>query len=134
MGDHLRECRVTSPDDMLYSAPLSIDTNGKPSDEAVTHFYPDDADVESKLLDIEQNIIALRCALNEEIKQRHRLITDVGDVRKQNLSSEQNFIKLNELVEELKTCCSEETSARGTDIKGCRDEIDRIEREYQVLY
>lgn len=128
----MRECIVTSPDFIQYKAAQTIDTSEKPPDEAVTHFYPDDADVESKLLDIEQNIIALRNALNEEIKQRHRLITDVGEVRKQNLTAERGINQLSILIEELKKCFGEETTTRETEIKGCQNEIERIERGYQV--
>lgn len=45
---------------------------------------PDLSEYENRILILEQDISALRSVLNEEIKQRLHLITDVGSLRKHN--------------------------------------------------
>lgn len=55
---------------------------------------------------LEQNITLLRSALHEEIRQRHRLITDLGSLRKtfaeKSLESESFRIELNLLTAQYK--------------------------------
>lgn len=133
MDDHLRECRILSPENVPPSNYDNIaQTNGRSPDEGVTHFYPNESEFESKLLDIEDNIVALRNALNEEIRQRHRLITDVGEVRKQNVATDEWSSKINDILDGLKCCLNDESKTRENAIGNCRDEIERIESQYQV--
>lgn len=136
MDDHLRECRILSPETISSAcddgAVSSLEMNGKRCAESITRFGANDTEIESKLLDIEQNIIALRNALNEEIRQRHRLITDVGEIRKQNLVSDEWAAEVSQFMERVKEKIDDEATARVSDVKSCHDEINRIERQYQV--
>lgn len=130
MEDHLKVCRVGSPD-VYDNLNASITTNGTLPNEGVTHFSDNTAE-KSKWIDVDQNINALRSALHEEIKQRHRLISDVGDIRRQNIMSDEWVQKINDVLDELKKCLGDETKNRETEVKHCRDEIDRVERQYEV--
>lgn len=131
MEDHLKECRILSPETVPNESSL-YEASGRGTHEYVTRFSVDDTEIDAKLLDIEQNIIALRGVLNEEIRQRHRLITDVGDIRKANVASEKWSMQVNEFVERVDKRLNDETSARMADVRGCHDEIKCIERQYQV--
>lgn len=62
---------------------------------------------------IEQNVGLLRSALHEEIRQRHRLITDIGTLRRtyvednerRALESENFQRELESLSRQYKVCC-----------------------------
>lgn len=66
---------------------------------------------DDELFALEQNITALRNALHEEIRQQHRLITDVGTLRKQ---------------------FADEAQHRAFENESFREKIDDLSRQCQV--
>lgn len=85
-----------------------------------------------KFVLLEQNLITLRSALNEEIRQRHRIISDVGDVRRHSQNTDICIEKMGEILSVLKKCLAEETERRALEIRGCKEEVDRLDYQYQV--
>lgn len=136
MVDHLRECRILSPETVPPIAArnnqtVTFDTS---SNLGTTHFGSDDipSEYDAKFENIEHNIIALRSALNEEIRQRHQLINSVGEVRKQNVETEKWSAGINQFRDKVEKHIDIERSEREAAVQGCHDEINRIERQYQV--
>lgn len=85
-----------------------------------------------RLLLLETNITALRSALNEETRQRYRLIEDVGSLRKRNVVSDQWTTKVGEVLTALKKCLNEETASRCVDLQKTNLEVTALLGQYQV--
>lgn len=81
---------------------------------------------------MEQDIRSLRSTLNEEIRQRHRLISDVGGLRKRNIVSDEWTQKAGEVLNALKKCLNEETDIRTVDIEQLKVDIGRLMYHYKV--
>lgn len=84
------------------------------------------------LLELEQNVNTLRSALHEEIRQRHRLIADIGEIRKQN----QHFDSWTEQIEaihrKLTKSLQDEKNNRTLEIENVRISIDQLSYQYKV--
>lgn len=91
MEQHLLECPKKSNGD-LEVCPSSSEQDG--------NFFV-----------LEQNINLLRSALHEEIRQRHRLIADIGALRKTSI---------------------EQTNQRSVDVQKYQSEIDSLSHQYNV--
>ena len=89
-------------------------------------------ELEEKVVILEQDISAIRNALNEETKQRHRLITDVGVLRRHNTISDEWTLKIGDVLAAFKKCLNEESESRYIDMTQIRVDIGRIALEYQV--
>lgn len=117
MIEHLQECPKTSTNQLTNKIMKNDDTRQQSFD---------------KIFLFEQNLITLRSALNEEIRQRHRMITDVGDVRRQSQNTDICIEKMSGILNVLKNCLAEETERRALEIQSCKEEIDRLDYQYQV--
>lgn len=60
---------------------------------------------------LEQNVGLLRSALHEEIRQRHRLITDIGTLRR---------------------TCAEDNERRSLEADTFQRELENLSRQYKV--
>lgn len=93
----------------------------------------DDNDFDKRCFILEQNVNALRSALQEEIRQRHRLITDVGELRKQHKVTETWLQKIGDILSTLKRCLNDETESRCIDVRNCKQDIDQLVYQFQVI-
>lgn len=93
----------------------------------------DDNDFDKRCFILEQNVNALRSALQEEIRQRHRLITDVGELRKQQKATETWLQKIGDILTTLKRCLNDETESRCIDVRNCKKDIDQLVYQFQVI-
>lgn len=88
---------------------------------------------QKRLLILEEDIRSLRSSLNEEVRQRHRLILDVGGLRKHNIVSDEWTQKVGEVLNALKKCLNEETDMRTVDIEQLKVDIGRLMYHYKVI-
>lgn len=84
------------------------------------------------LFTLERDVIALRSALQEEIRQRHRLITDVGEVRKKCQNVEILMQDFGNDLNELKVYSAESQLQQSTEKRNFDYEIDRLDYQYKV--
>lgn len=118
---HLKDCHKSPKTSLeLYNTPV---TNGISNDNDSSH---------QRLFILEQDIHSLRSTLNEEIRQRHRLISDVGSLRKHNVVSDEWTQKVGEVLNVLKKCMNEETDIRTVDIEQLKVDIGRLMYHYKV--
>lgn len=89
-------------------------------------------DNDDRFSTMEENVTALRTVLNEEIRQRHRLISDVGELRKQNRNTEEWITKVGDVLSVLKKYMKDETEMRSSEFKNCKEDIDRLTYQYKV--
>lgn len=121
---HLKDCpKSPTPSLQLYNTRL--ETNGVIND--------DDENYKNRLSLLEQDVRALRSTLNEEIRQRHRLIYDVGGLRKHNVVADEWTQKAGEVLNALKKCLNEETEIRTVDIEQLKVDIGRLMYHYKVI-
>lgn len=92
----------------------------------------DDGSYHNRLLLLEQDVRLLRSSLDEEIRQRHRLISDVGSLRKHNVVSDEWTQKVGDVLNALKKCLNEETDIRTVDIEQLKVDIGRLMYHYKV--
>lgn len=88
---------------------------------------------ENRMLVLEQDMSALRSVLNEEIKQRLHLITDVGSLRKHNQISNEWTQKIGDVLTALKKCLNEETASRLSELKRVGDDIQKLFHQFQQM-
>lgn len=81
---------------------------------------------------VEQNVTALRTILNEEIRQRHRLISDIGELRKQNQDTKEWITRVGDVLTVLKNSVNVETEMRSVEVKNCKEDIERLAYQYKV--
>lgn len=118
---HLKDCPKSPQSSIdVYNTPV---TNG---------LLSDDDGFQNRLLILEQDIRSLRSTLNEEIRQRHRLISDVGGLRKRNIVADEWTQKAGEVLNALKKCLNEETDIRTVDIEQLKVDIGRLMYHYKV--
>lgn len=104
------------------------------SNTPMTNGISNDIDNHDRISILEQDIRSLRSSLNEEIRQRHRLISDVGGLRKHNVVSDEWTQKVGEVLNALKKCLNEETDIRTVDIEQLKVDIGRLMYHYKVYY
>lgn len=85
-----------------------------------------------RLHQLEDDISFVRSALNEETRQRHKLIVDVGNLRHRNAVDDEWTLKVGDVLASFKKCLGEETENRGIDVQQVRVDIGRLELQYQV--
>ncbi|XP_062539514.1 TNF receptor-associated factor 5 isoform X2 [Armigeres subalbatus] len=88
---------------------------------------------EHKARELEQEIVALRGTLNEEIRQRLSLITDIGQLKKRTQLGDEWTAKVGDVLNALKKCINEETDSRCVDVERCKVDINRLMREYERI-
>lgn len=110
---HLRECSKAG-DKSMPRTPTQLTDN------------------DDRFSTMEENVTALRTVLNEEIRQRHRLISDVGELRKQNRNTEEWITKVGDVLSVLKKYMKDETEMRSSEFKNCKEDIDRLAYQYKV--
>ncbi|XP_055371368.1 TNF receptor-associated factor 5 [Condylostylus longicornis] len=120
MRNHLREC----PKVIKRNSSTNISTNENQNE--TTEFI-------NRISVLEQDINALRSVLNEEIKQRLHLITDVGSLRKHNQISDEWTQKVGDVLFNMKRCINEEASFRTSEINRLNDEISKLLHENHDL-
>lgn len=103
-------------------------TNGSTNTATTEHLK----DVENRLCILEQDVVALRSAINEETRQRHRLIVDLGGIRKHNQIADEWTNKVGDVLAALKKCLNEETESRCIDMQQCKNDIGQLVFQYQV--
>lgn len=81
---------------------------------------------------IEQNVIALRTGLYEETRQRHRLIADISDLRRQNQHLDAWLDRLDIAQDEFRKSLQEQTNLRSNDVEGLQQNIDQLGYQYKV--
>uniref|UniRef100_A0A7G3B0F0 Putative tnf receptor-associated factor 3 isoform x1 n=1 Tax=Lutzomyia longipalpis TaxID=7200 RepID=A0A7G3B0F0_LUTLO len=90
-------------------------------------------DVENRMMVLEQDIQTFRSALNEEIRQRLHLITDIGALKRRNEVTDEWVAKVSDILSALKKCMNEETQSRCIDVEKCREDISRLMYQYQDM-
>uniref|UniRef100_A0A1B0D0T4 MATH domain-containing protein n=1 Tax=Phlebotomus papatasi TaxID=29031 RepID=A0A1B0D0T4_PHLPP len=90
-------------------------------------------DVENRLLVLEQDIQTFRSALNEEIRQRLHLITDIGGLKRRNEVTDEWVAKVSDILAALKKCMNEETQSRCIDVEKCKEDISRLMYQYHDM-
>lgn len=138
LESHLIQCsqRVTSPGSSSASSEHLSGIVAVPLVNARDHLSKQTEAVNSlseRLLLLETNITAVRSALNEETRQRYRLIEDVGALRKRNIVSDQWTSKVGEVLTALKKCLNEETASRCVDLQKTNLEVTTLFNQYQVI-
>ncbi|XP_052849944.1 TNF receptor-associated factor 3 isoform X1 [Drosophila gunungcola] len=99
MRSHLKECPRTNLQSLNgQRMSVSMDRLDRQSDQ--------------RLLVIEQDVGTIRSVLNEEIRQRLHLITDVGNIRKQNQVVEDWTRDTDKALDDLRRQMDEEASQR----------------------
>lgn len=132
---HLKQCfksveSVEKPNGNAQTEPDSeLIINAEPSLIAKKNHLNE---LEERLMILETDLNAVRAALNEETRQRHRLIVDVGFVRKHNVISDEWTQKVGEVLASLKKCVNEETESRCIDVQQAKVDIGRLILQYQV--
>uniref|UniRef100_A0A1L8DKX6 Putative tnf receptor-associated factor 3 isoform x1 n=1 Tax=Nyssomyia neivai TaxID=330878 RepID=A0A1L8DKX6_9DIPT len=90
-------------------------------------------DMENRLMVLEQDIQTFRSALNEEIRQRLHLITDIGALKRRNEVTDEWVAKVSDILAALKKCMNDETQSRCIDVEKCREDIGRLMYQYQEV-
>ncbi|KAJ6637563.1 TNF receptor-associated factor 2 [Pseudolycoriella hygida] len=122
MEAHLVDCHKSPQNSMeIFNTPTN---NG---------ISNDDDSFQHRLVILEQDIRSMRSTLNEEIRQRHRLISDVGSLRKHNIVSDEWTQKVGDVLNALKKCLNEETEMRTVDIEQLKVDIGRLMYHYKQL-
>lgn len=106
MRSHLMECPKTSPD------------QNEASDD-----IPQKDDYEYRLSIIDQDLNKMRSVLNEEIRQRLHLITDVGSLRKHNQVTDDWQEDITHMFDKLNIKVSEEAVKHLRDFESCQNDI-----------
>ncbi|XP_019552351.3 TNF receptor-associated factor 5 [Aedes albopictus] len=86
-----------------------------------------------KIRELELEIVGLRATLNEEIRQRLALITDLGQLKKRTQLGDEWTAKVGDVLNALKKCINEETDSRCVDVERCKLDINRLMREYERI-
>ncbi|XP_055522781.1 TNF receptor-associated factor 1 isoform X1 [Wyeomyia smithii] len=86
-----------------------------------------------KLFELEQEILALRETLNEEIRQRLALITDIGQLKKRAQLGDEWTGKVGDVLNALKKCINEETESRCVDIERCKIDINGLLKQFEKI-
>nr|XP_019552351.2 uncharacterized protein LOC109422166 [Aedes albopictus] len=86
-----------------------------------------------KIHELELEIVGLRATLNEEIRQRLALITDLGQLKKRTQLGDEWTAKVGDVLNALKKCINEETDSRCVDVERCKLDINRLMREYERI-
>ncbi|GAB0089765.1 TNF receptor-associated factor 3 [Sergentomyia squamirostris] len=86
--------------------------------------------MENRLIALEEDIQTYRSALNEEIRQRLHLITDIGALKRKNQVTDEWVTKVSDILAALKKCMNEETQSRCIDMEKCREDIGRLMFQY----
>lgn len=81
---------------------------------------------------LEQSIVSLRSALHEEIRQRHRLIADIGDMRRQNQHSDTWIQRFDDEMIAMKNSIGNESESRCIDVENCQKTIEQLTYQYKV--
>lgn len=89
---------------------------------------------DNRFAELDQNVSALRTVLNEEIRQRHRLISDVGALRKQNQSTDDWIAKVTDVLAAIKRSANAETEAQQIQLKGCKEDIEQLAYQYKARF
>lgn len=115
---HKTECRQTRKQSIAANEPIAIPDNN-PTQESQPH--------------IEQDVAALRTALHEEIRQRHRLIADIGELRRQNQQLDIWLECVEAAQKDVQDALGEEAKTRTDDISALEKRIDDLAYQYKVF-
>lgn len=78
---------------------------------------------EQRIQTLENDINTLRTVLNEEIRQRLHLITDLGNVRKQNQLQDEMSHSVQESLKHLQNRLNEENTQRCYEVEQCQQDF-----------
>lgn len=135
LDDHLQLCPLALPSTSqqhhfshfspTFSSPIYDETassNNAPT-STFDHLF-------ARLHDLEHDLSAVRSALNEETRQRHRLIADVGSLRRQHAADDAWTQQVGDVLAALKLCLGEESLARHADVQQLRDDVAALAQRY----
>lgn len=126
LDDHLQLC-PKSPANSTHSL---LDTPTQPN----TAESPATVATQTALFDrlhlLDHDLRRVREALNEETRQRHKLIVDVGALRRRHAVEDEWTQKVGDVLAALKRCLAEESSARSTDVRQLRDDVEELHGSY----
>ncbi|XP_065076400.1 TNF receptor-associated factor 5-like [Ochlerotatus camptorhynchus] len=88
---------------------------------------------QEKTLELEQEIIALRGTLNDEIRQRLALITDIGQLKKRTQLGDEWTAKVGDVLNKLKKVINEETDSRCVDVERCKVDINGLMKQFERI-
>ncbi|XP_055617571.1 uncharacterized protein LOC129762951 isoform X2 [Toxorhynchites rutilus septentrionalis] len=88
---------------------------------------------QQKLRSLEQELVALRGSLNEEIRQRLELITDLGQLKKRAQLADEWTGKVGEVLNGLKKCINEESEGRRLDMERCKIDVNTMAKQTQQI-
>lgn len=118
MSQHLEKCYQRTSTTKKVSL-----TNGSPS---MNYF-------EDRLKILEQDAASLRAALNDEVRMRLTVVTELGNIKRRNQVAEEWTSKVGEVLVTLKKCVNEETESRAVEMKEVRVELDKLMVRYKAL-
>lgn len=81
---------------------------------------------------LEQSIVTLRSALHEEIRQRHRLISDIGELRRGNQRIDTWIQRFDDSLNALKKSLHNEAESRCIDVENCQKSVEQLTYQYKV--
>jgi hypothetical protein len=110
---HSKKCATTA----------IIQVNGA---ESTTPAYRAINEMEKRLEMLQEDLSLLRSTMNEEIRERLKLVTDLGSLRKRNQLTDEWTHKVGGILGTLKRCVNEETESRCYDVRKCQEDMKQL--------
>lgn len=119
MSQHLEKCH--------HKRRLSTSTTTSVVNGGSSNYFED------RLRILEEDAASLRAALNDEVRMRLTVITELGSLKRRNQVAEEWTSKVGEVLGTLKKCINEETEQRGFEMKELKLELDKLLMRCQAL-
>jgi hypothetical protein len=114
MEQHSKKCAKTSTIQVVNGTDST-----KPAYRAIN-------EMEKRLEMLQEDLSLLRSTMNEEIRERLKLVTDLGGLRKRNQLTDEWTHKVGGILGTLKRCVNEETENRCLDVRKCQEDIKQL--------
>lgn len=88
---------------------------------------------EDRLRILEDDAASLRAALNDEVRMRLQVVTELGSIKRRNQVAEEWTSKVGEVLVTLKKCVNEETESRSLEMQDLRLELDKLLVRFKAL-
>lgn len=123
MSQHLEKCHQRAATTTAINKTKAITTNGG---GGVNYF-------EDRLRILEEDAASLRAALNDEVRMRLTVVTELGNIKRRNQVAEEWTSKVGEVLGTLKKCVNEETESRSVAMRDVRLELEKLLVRYRAL-
>lgn len=125
MSQHLEKCNKR--DDGMRDMNRGAEEVQQPVTTNGTNYFED------RLRILEEDATSLRAALNDEVRMRLTVITELGTLKRRNQVAEEWTSKVGEVLATLKKCINEETDNRSEEMESVRIELDKLMMRYKAL-